>query len=99
MDALVYDVFGASTTLAGVKTMLGLDKLTAGGSFTVTGGSINGTPIGATQAATGRFLSVKLVGTPYQFDDVVTHGQLGDAVTGVTDGLKSMASQGPMQSC
>jgi hypothetical protein len=93
VNRIIYDVLGAPVSFTALQSALGLNPVINGGSFTVTGGSINGTAIGATQPSTGVFTKVRVNGTDSGVTDVVTHGQLAGAIAGATGTLESMAYQ------
>jgi hypothetical protein len=60
--ARIYYAGGGSWKLLSIPT----DQLTSFNNITITGGSINGTPVGATTPSTGNFTSATVTATPTQ---------------------------------
>lgn len=93
VNRVVYDVLGAPSNLTQLQTALGLGPLLNGGALRTINGSVDGSPIGATQPSTGAFTRVQVVGGNSGLNDVVTHSQLNSAVVGATGMIENMAYQ------
>ena len=94
-NTLVYGIFGAAQNVGAIRTVLGLKQLAyvdANGAV-LTGGSLDGMPIGITNPQAGKFTTVLLTGAITLPNQVATKQYVDGLVTPISNGLGTISGQ------